>query len=122
LVAFLDCSFTARLCIPSGHSIEMKPIFCFPALLVLTLLAGHDQATGQTPAAKPLARLSFSPHQVERAAIASRNTNRLLGSLLRVTTRRIEGRYFFQQGTWWYWMPQGYWVVWDGERWVPYQQ
>jgi hypothetical protein len=100
----------------------MKPILYFPALIVFTFLTADDRAAGQSEAAKSTARRSLSPHQVERAAIAAKNTNRLLGSLLNVTSRRIDGRYFFQQGTWWYWMPEGYWMVWDGEGWRPYLQ
>jgi hypothetical protein len=100
----------------------MKPTFHVRAIVVFLLLAACNTSTGQTQAAKSTARLALSPRQVDRAAKAARNTNRLLGSLLGVTSRRIDGRYFFQQGTWWYWMPQGYWMVWDGENWQPYRE
>jgi hypothetical protein len=100
----------------------MKPVFGVPAIFVFLFLAACGKAVGQTEGAKSTVRLALSPHQVERAAKTARNANRLLGSLLRVTSRQIEGRYFYQYGIWWYWMPAGYWMVWDGENWVPYQR
>jgi hypothetical protein len=100
----------------------MKPTLGVPALIVLLFLAACDQTIGQTETAKSRARIAWSPHQVERAAIAAKNINRVLGSLLRVTSREIEGRFFYRRGTWWYWMPEGYWVMWDGENWIAYRK
>src|SRR5689334_2265004 len=100
----------------------MKPTLRVPAIVAVLVLAADDRAIGQSEAAKSTARLALSPREVERAAKAARNTNRLLGSLLKVTSRDIDGRYLYREGTWWYWMPQGYWVIWDGERWTPYRQ
>jgi hypothetical protein len=99
----------------------MRPTLQVAAVFVFVFLAAGGKSIGQTQAAKPAGRISWSAHQVERAAKAAKNANRLLGSLLRVTSGSIEGRYFYQQGTWWYWMPEGYWVVWDGDAWLPYQ-
>lgn len=100
----------------------MKQILHFPVIVILLAFAPCDASAAETEVAKPKARVRWSADQVEKAATAAKNADRLLGSLLSVTSRHIEGRYFYQNGLWWYWTPNGYWMVSDGESWIKYER
>lgn len=99
----------------------MKSAFQIAALAAGVVLAICEKSNAQTAETQPPPKLHMNAKQVERMAIAARNANRLLGSLLQVQARAANRRFVYYYGTWWYWMPEGYWAVWDGESWRPYQ-
>jgi hypothetical protein len=36
-------------------------------------------------------------------------------------TATPDWHYRWHEGRWWYWMPQGNWMVWTGSIWIPYE-
>ncbi len=96
-----EASRTRRLCL--ALALAFVPTFALGA-------GPSDKAPGNSKASADVAVTSgsTSPMRAQNAGLSS--------------TAPDAWRYRWNDGRWWYWMPEQKWMMWTGSAWVPYDQ